>query len=143
MVDVLRTESNHHQPPRSNLKNSIDGSNAFAPSSGNHALIAPRQSTNDNDNDTPLFMAAKESSSNAGSPLDFLSGFFKQDKGSVQPKKPKIPDVVIDSDFTLSYVFGALGIFIILTSPDKSCVRHGSWRLYSCPGRFPIIGGLG
>ena len=98
----------------------VSQSNAFAPSSGNHALIAPRrQSTNNND--TPLFMAAEESSSN-GSPLDFLSGFFKQDKGSVQPKKPKIPDVVIDSDFTLSYVFGALGIFIILTSPDKSCV---------------------
>ncbi len=52
------------------------------------------------------------------SPLDFFAGLFsKEDPKPAEPEKPKIPDVVVDSDFTLSYVFGFLGIFIIATSP--------------------------
>jgi len=59
----------------------------------------------------------------SGSPFDFFSGLFpKQNKAPVVPEKPRIPDIIVDSDYTLSYVFGAIGIFIILTSPDTSCL---------------------
>jgi hypothetical protein len=74
----------------------------------------------------------------SSSPFDFLSGLFpnKQEKIPESPKKPKLPDVVIDSDYTLSYVFAAIGIFIILTSPDKTCVPGSS---FVCP---PSIWGV-
>ena len=84
---------------------------AFAPSSsaGNHAMQT--RTSSQTRQTTSLSMAATTSG-----PFDFLSGIF--------PKKDKAPDelVIIDSDYTLSFVFGAIGIFIILTSPDKSCL---------------------
>ena len=52
---------------------------------------------------------------------NFLGGLFPKSEVSVEPEKPKIPDFVVDSDYTLSYVFGALGLFIIATSPG-TCI---------------------
>ena len=50
---------------------------------------------------------------------NFLGGLLPKPEKLAEPEKPKIPDVVVDSDYTLSYVFGALGLFIIATSPGK------------------------
>jgi len=89
---------------------------AFAPSSSvrNHAMRT--RQTQQTTAPLSLRMAADTSG-----PFDFLSGIFpKQGKAAKPPKK--IPDVIIDSDYTLSLVFGAIGIFVILTSPDKSCL---------------------
>mmetsp|Transcript_11565 Transcript_11565/g.21613 ORF Transcript_11565/g.21613 Transcript_11565/m.21613 type:complete len:256 (+) Transcript_11565:125-892(+) len=73
----------------------------------------------------------------SSSPFDFLSGIFpKKEKVPNEPQKPRLPDVVIDSDYTLSYVFAAIGIFIILTSPDETCVPGSS---FVCP---PSIWGV-
>ena len=70
--------------------------------------------------------------------MDIISGFFslnpmKSDKADT---KPKLPDVVIDSDFTLSYAFAAIGIWILLTSPSNSCNIDST---FICP---PSIGGI-
>jgi len=48
---------------------------------------------------------------------DFLGGLFKNDAvKEKEEEKPKIPDVVISSDYTLTAVFGAIGAFVIATS---------------------------
>jgi hypothetical protein len=71
-------------------------------------------------------------------PMDFFSGLFSQNrmKSDTTTARPKIPDVVIDSDFTLSYAFAAIGIFILLTSPSSSCNIDSS---FICP---PSIWGV-
>jgi hypothetical protein len=63
------------------------------------------------------------------SPVDFFSGLFSLKK-PIQTKS-NLPDVVIDSDFTLSYAFAAIGIFILLTSPSNSCNTDAS--SFICP----------
>lgn len=48
---------------------------------------------------------------------DFLGGLFKNDAvEEKEEEKPKIPDAVISSDYTLTAVFGAIGAFVIATS---------------------------
>ena len=96
----------------------ISQSNAFAPSTSKNT-ISGEATSRCNKSFSALGMAAESSSNN---PLDFLSGLLPKQNSEPVVEKPKIPDVVVDSDFTLSFVFGALGIFIILTSPDKTCV---------------------
>lgn len=49
-----------------------------------------------------------------------LTGFFSKKVEKV-PEKPKIPDVIVDSDFSLSYLFLAIGLVIALTNPAKTC----------------------
>jgi hypothetical protein len=85
-------------------------SDAFAPSPVKHVTKSQAPSSS-----STLRMAA------SNNPFDFLSGLLPKQNNDVKDAKPKIPDVVIDSDFTLSYVFGALGIFILLTSPASTC----------------------
>ena len=98
----------------------ISQSNAFAPSPAKHHVTSRGAPTKCNPSSSTLHMSTDSSSKN---PFGFLSGLLgKQNTREVEVKEIKIPDVVVDSDFTLSYVFGAIGIFIILTSPDKSCV---------------------
>jgi len=45
-------------------------------------------------------------------PFGFVQGLFSQQKGTavVEPKTPAIPDVVVDSDYTLAAVFAAIGL---------------------------------
>lgn len=84
---------------------------AFAPSSiAKHAVASQQRSI------SALPMVS------GGNPMDFFSNLFPKQQKEVEEVKPKIPDVVVDSDYTLSYVFAAIGIFIILTSPSASCV---------------------
>jgi len=58
--------------------------------------------------------------------MSLKMGFFD----SIFPKKvdeieeePKIPDVVVDPNNNLSFLFGAIGIFVLLTSPGSECVQ--------------------
>ena len=95
---------------------------AFAPTTSSATRNHVMQTRTSSQTQTQQATAALTLRMAAGtsSPFDFLSGIFPtKDKA---PSKPKIPDVIIDSDYTLSFVFGAIGIFIILTSPDKSCL---------------------
>mmetsp|Transcript_8239 Transcript_8239/g.12159 ORF Transcript_8239/g.12159 Transcript_8239/m.12159 type:complete len:251 (-) Transcript_8239:253-1005(-) len=106
-------------------------SSAFAPSStAKHAIASSQQ----------RFTSTLSMASN-GSPLDFFSGLFPKQQGSAEAK-PKIPNVVVDSDFTLSYVFAAIGIFIILTSPSASCVADGSGGICEPSVWGAVQGGL-
>ena len=50
---------------------------------------------------------------------DFLGGLFNNDVVEKEEEKPKIPDAVISSDYTLTAVFGAIGAFVIATSLSK------------------------
>jgi len=93
----------------------LQASHAFAPSS-NVAKLSPTQNNLPKATGARVTLAPQQMSS---SPFDFLGSLFpQQSKEPAEPEKPKIPDVVVSSDFTLSYVFGAIGLFIILTSPS-------------------------
>lgn len=88
---------------------------AFTPLS-----VSPRHSITSQTSSLKRHMTSSSPSTEEGekssSPFDFLSGLFQPSKGSeAEVVKPKIPDVVIDSDFTLSYVFGGIGLIIFLT----------------------------
>merc|ERR1740139_316488 len=48
-----------------------------------------------------------------------FEGLFK--KEVVEPKKPKLPDVVIASDYNVAYLFAAIGLAILILSPSNSC----------------------
>jgi len=91
----------------------VQASSAFAPSS-NVAKVSLTQKNQLKTTGARVTLAPQQMSS---SPFDFLGSLFPQQSKESVAEKPKIPDVVISSDFTLSYVFGAIGIFIILTSP--------------------------
>lgn len=97
----------------------ISGSSAFTVAPNQHVMTNSRGVAT---TATSLKMASSTESSN---PLgDFFNNIFsKPDKVQTEPEKPKIPDAVISSDYSLSYLFAAIGIFIILTSPNKSCVE--------------------
>jgi len=64
-----------------------------------------------------VFVTEMSTSSSKNDFFQSLSDFFSPKKIDMAPEKPKIPDVVVDSDFTLSYVFAAIGIVIALTNP--------------------------
>jgi hypothetical protein len=68
-----------------------------------------------------LHMSSSEPSTNSNSgPFDFLTGLFSNkndnNKAVKQEEKPKLPDVVIDSDYNIAYAFGAVGILIVLVT---------------------------
>ena len=69
----------------------------------------------------PLNMSSEtEAKSNNNNPINnFLGNLFKRENEVevVEPEKPKIPDFVVSSDYTLSYLFAAIGLFVIFTSP--------------------------
>jgi len=54
----------------------------------------------------PLF-AAEDKNNN---PFGFVEGLFSGGSAVAQPKTPTIPDVVIDSDYTLAAVFASIGL---------------------------------
>jgi hypothetical protein len=61
------------------------------------------------------------SSISAATSNDFfqnLAGFFSKKEDKVSVQKPKIPDVVVDSDFSLSYLFAAIGLVIAVIIPS-------------------------
>lgn len=102
-----------------------DNTSAFAPTTASTKTVMASSSVRT----CPLL--SRYMVTESSSPFDFLSGLFpKKEKIPNEPKKPKLPDVVIDSDYTLAYVFAAIGVFIILTSPDKTCVPGSS---FVCP----------
>jgi len=61
---------------------------------------------------------SSEADSDNKSPFDFLSGLLP--KGDASPKQdkpePKLPNVVIDSDYKIALAFGAVGILIVLVT---------------------------
>ena len=99
------------------LASCLSTSHAFAPHSSR--ILTSTASTNPPQRSSASHLMAESSSSSSGNPFsDFFSGLFPtaiQEK--VEPEKPKIPDCVVDSDYTLTYVFGAIGVFILATSP--------------------------
>jgi len=71
--------------------------------------------------------------------MGFFDSIFPK-KDEVEIEEPKIPDFVVDPSSNLSFLFGAIGIFVILTSPGNGCVE-GS--LICPPSTLGVIqGGL-
>jgi len=67
----------------------------------------------------PRFSVVTQMSASSTPSNDFfksLTGFFAKKEDKV-PQKPKIPDAVVDADFSLSYLFVAIGLVIALTNP--------------------------
>jgi len=75
--------------------------------------------------------------------MSLKMGFFDSifpNKVEAEIEEPKIPDFVADPNINLSILFGAIGIFVILTSPGSGCVE-GS--LICPPSTLGVIqGGL-
>lgn len=107
---------------------SSNNTSAFAPT---HVSTKPILSTMSSTVRRASSLMSRNMVTESSSPFDFLSGLFpKKENVAEEPKKTKLPDVVIDSDYTLAYIFAAIGVFIILTSPDKTCVPGSS---FVCP----------
>mmetsp|Transcript_33985 Transcript_33985/g.40689 ORF Transcript_33985/g.40689 Transcript_33985/m.40689 type:complete len:246 (-) Transcript_33985:215-952(-) len=92
------------------------------------------------------FMIAPVINTNLSSKTNTMSlkmGFFDQffpNKDEVEIEEPYIPDVVVDPNSNLSILFGAIGIFVLATSPGSGCVE-GS--LICPPSTLGVIqGGL-
>lgn len=97
----------------------LSTASAFTVGSNNALSIRNTVGRNISTSATAMHMVA---SSNKNPVQSFFDGIFPKKDVAVEPEKPKIPNVVVDSDYTLTYLFAAIGIFVILTSPDKSCV---------------------
>lgn len=107
------------------VASSLQESNAFVPQTRRDVCKSLSHASNENPG-SHLRMAGttEQEGQSQSSPLDFFSGllpFNNPGAEAKEPPKPKIPDVIIDSDFTLSAVFAAIGAFVIFTSPSSSC----------------------
>jgi len=63
----------------------------------------------------PLLAANNDNNNN---PFGFVQGLFSGGTAVAQPKTPAIPDVVVDSDYTLAAVFASIGLSSVLLGHD-------------------------
>lgn len=90
-------------------------SHAFAPSSPLSSIRMMTASSASTSEAAFLASSALKMTTDNKGPFDFLSGLFKSDDAKqVEPEKPALPDVVIDSDYNIALAFAGVGILIIL-----------------------------
>lgn len=68
--------------------------------------------------------------------MGFFDSIFQNEPDKIED--PKVPDVVVEPSNDLSILFGAIGIFVILTSPGNECVEG---NLICAPSIFGVIQG--
>lgn len=60
-------------------------------------------------------------------PFDFLQSLFSSPSSAVAEPEPQIPDVVVESDYTLAAVFGVVGVSIVAANHGVGGVVGGGF----------------